>query len=265
MSRKRFAFRNHKGGVGKSMSCVHVAGELARRGNRVLIVDTDTQNHSGKWLGVPKSPGLYSLLVDQVKVADVAVPIQPFTYDPFIKTEMDFTIPAVVAASRLWVIPSDNKTEVILRLTKKPNGLKHRLMEIEAQFDYILMDTSPTSTELEVSVLLASQGFVYVTDCDFLSIDGLVDTMQQLDEDDLSEDRFLGIIPNHFERTTEARERLENLKGAFGDRVWPEVPQRTAIKKSPGHGRTLYTYDPENDAVRVLRSIVDRFQEAAAL
>jgi len=40
------ALLNQKGGVGKTTLALHIAGELAGRGNRVTLVDADPQGSS---------------------------------------------------------------------------------------------------------------------------------------------------------------------------------------------------------------------------
>jgi chromosome partitioning protein len=46
------AFANHKGGTGKTTSCLSIAGYLAKSGSRVLVVDFDPQANATSGLGI---------------------------------------------------------------------------------------------------------------------------------------------------------------------------------------------------------------------
>ena len=46
MSAKRVAFINGKGGCGKTTSIFHVAGVLAKRGEKILVIDLDKQRNT---------------------------------------------------------------------------------------------------------------------------------------------------------------------------------------------------------------------------
>jgi len=55
MEAKCIAFVNHKGGTGKTTSCINIAGYLAKGGKKVLVVDMDPQGNSTAGLGIDKN------------------------------------------------------------------------------------------------------------------------------------------------------------------------------------------------------------------
>ena len=54
-------FANHKGGMGKTTSCLSIAGYLAKSGSKVLVVDFDPQANATSGLGIDMMSLKYSM------------------------------------------------------------------------------------------------------------------------------------------------------------------------------------------------------------
>ncbi len=52
---KTIAFAHHKGGTGKTTSCINIAGFMAKADKKVLVVDLDPQGNATSGLGIDKS------------------------------------------------------------------------------------------------------------------------------------------------------------------------------------------------------------------
>ena len=82
----KIAFVHHKGGSGKTTSCINVAGYLALWGKRVLVLDLDPQGNATSGLGIDKNllsqDGIRGSIVETKSGAHIAwFPYKPQTLD----------------------------------------------------------------------------------------------------------------------------------------------------------------------------------------
>lgn len=258
---KIVAIANRKGGVGKSTVATHLAGALARRGQNVLLIDTDPQGHAGLCLGIRKESGLFRLLVDNAPFEEVLRPVNPAN----ITTADDQQI------GHLFALPSDERTQVIPMLEQNPFAFMQRLEEIDSVFDWAILDTAPTVTMFDGAVYLATQAFLYVTECEKLSRDGLANGLKQIK--DFAPQRqgmpaayILGIVPNKLrEKTQNHAANLDAIRERYGDLVWEAIPQRTTLTEATNFGKLIWAYAPSSDAARLMDRLALQFEQAVAV
>ena len=174
------------------------------------------------------------------------------------------------ARGRLFVLPSDERTGVIPMLEKNPFAFLNRLEEVSTVFDYCIIDTAPTTTMFDGAVYMAAQAFLYVTECEALSFDGLKRGLDQIHEFapqrknySLPENHILGIIPNKFRQSTENHRRnLELVTRAFGHLVWEAIPLRTILSEATNFKQAVFAYAPSSLEAEIMWRLVDQFEEA---
>jgi chromosome partitioning protein len=131
-----FALVNAKGGVGKTSSCHHIGGTLARSGRRVLLLDNDPQASltQGLWgpdamRSIPKASSIAAL------------------YDPDLEPIPEALIrPA--GFENLWIVPG---SEHLTRSNQTPpetwgpsqGGIRGFVAEAGEGFDVVLIDCAP--------------------------------------------------------------------------------------------------------------------------
>lgn len=247
---------NEKGGVGKTTLATHLAGGLAIRGYKVVLVDADPQGHATLSLGIPKEPGLYNLLVRGEAFKDVLRQVSPDCYQ----------IPDRPPKGQLFVVPSNVETRSIPIQISDAFAVEDRFRELEELIDVVIFDTSPTPSLLHGSIYLATDAIIYPTKCEFLSFDGLIESLTHRDMIQSTRSKWglgkleiMGIVPTMFRSGTIVhQENLNKLKAKFGQLVWPEIPMRTIWAEASTMGQLLYRCAPESRAAQDAWTVVDR-------
>jgi chromosome partitioning protein len=254
---------NEKGGVGKTTVATHIATGLAVRGMRVLLVDADPQGHATVALGLPKEPGLYDLLVRDASFKNVLRYIPPKVYQPN---------DATTGSGQLFLLPSNVETRNIANSISDSFAVNDKFRELEKTIDIVIFDTSPTPSLLHGSIYIATDGVLYPTTCEYLSFDGLVESIKHRQAAEahrrqwgLNNIHVLGIVPTMFRaKTLEHMENLNQLRQQFGALVWDPIPQRTIWAEAAAIRRPVFAFAPESQAAKDAWAMVGRVQEALA-
>ena len=223
---------NQKGGVGKTTTAVTLGHGLSRVGRRVLVVDLDPQGHVAFALGMAKTNGLYRLLVEEEPLHKVAVNARP----------------------NLDIIASDKTGEAVGRYVTTVNFREKVIINAVkgSGYDVIFLDTPPSIGMLNVAALAASNWIIIPTRLDAMAIDGvneILRSMAQVEDNGYHFDGY-SILPTFFDRTTkETATQLREVVNAFGEKVWPPIPQDTKTREAAAFGKTVWEYSPDSPAV----------------
>lgn len=251
---KTFTVLNEKGGTGKTTVAITAAAGLASRGKEVLVVDADEQGHATLALGEHKYPGLYDLLVRDAAYSDVLRAVDPAKYGG-------------VGRSHMYLIGSNVETRSIASLIGDAFLMKTRLAELAHTFDYCIIDTSPTPSLLHGAIYLATNHILYPTELEFLSFDGLAESLKRLQASERlhqSGIQIAGIVPNKYRSTTlEHRDNLAALREKFGDMVWDPIPQSIVWAETARYATPIFVHAPNHDAALAAWEIIDRIEGVA--
>jgi len=214
---KIIALANQKGGVGKTTTTISLAGALAEYGRTVLLVDFDPQGALSAGMGIKSHdvPTIYDLMIGREK--DVRQAIQPSNVKGI------HVIPANIDLSAAEVhLVNEVAREHILANILKP---------VAAEYDVVFIDCQPSLGLLTVNALTASHGVLIPLEAEYFALRGvalLIDTIDKV-RDRLNPSLQLdGIIATMYDaRTLHAKEVLERVVDAFGDKVLDTVIGRT--------------------------------------
>lgn len=233
------AMCNQKGGVGKTTTTINLGAALAKYGRRVLAVDFDPQGALSAGLGVPahEVPTIYDLMLGSVQ--DPHEVIQRTT------TEHLDVVPANIdlSAAEVHLISEVAREQILAGVLRK----------VQDEYDVILIDCQPSLGLLAVNALTASHGVLIPLACEYFALRGvalLIETIEKV-RDRLNPSLELdGILATMFDaRTLHAREVLERLVDAFGNKVFDTVIGRTVrIPDASVAAKSILDFAPDNAA-----------------
>lgn len=216
---KTIAVMNQKGGTGKTTSAINLAGELVRRGYRVLIVDMDTQGNATSNLELTDTPS--------VTLADVICGKGATLAEAICHTSIE-NLDLIRGGSLL--APALNK------MMEMPFGrdqtLKRLLPQIPQEYDFVFFDCSPSLESLfNINVLVAVQYILIPIKVDKNSIEGynvMLETVQSVRELVNPDIRVLGI----FMTAVETGSSLDKEMIQQFPQMLPELAFKSYIRKN---------------------------------
>lgn len=260
---RTIAVTNRKGGVGKSTISAHLAAGLATMGYNVGLIDTDSQGHSSLFFGMPKRDGLFDVLVNDTPLEDAVFYIPPAHYSTDTQP----------ARGNLYLLPGSTRTAIASRSINPEDAfvLSDVITSLvdAGSLDYVVIDTQPSVSNLDMAIYLAVDGFLYVTEPEALSIDGIEVAITQLDKWSDTRERHMGrgidivgIQPNKLRSQTRLhRHNLQDVARGVDCSVWPPLLLRTVWGQAIQESQTLYTFAPDSPAAMEAWEMVSRADE----
>ena len=158
------SFAHHKGGTGKTTSCLNIAGFLVKSGNKVLVVDVDPQANATSGLGVDPSA---------VKASIYDIFMSVFPGNP----QMRVTDVIQTTKSGVDLIPSSlelvGAEPFLYTREDRTLILRHFLEPLKDRYDFILVDTPPSMGQFVINGLIASDHTVITFDRGIFALHGL--------------------------------------------------------------------------------------------
>ena len=239
------SFANQKGGVAKTTTTLNLAVAFEESGHRVLCVDLDPQGNLTMSQGIDPDKveqSMYDVLVDKVPISEV---IQ--------EREIDLAVASIDLAGAEIAMSTQIGRE---------RSLEKALAEVEADYDFVCIDTPPSLGLLTINALTASNKVIVPVQCEYLSMRGLVqlqNTLEMIKENLNPGVEIEGILPTMLDsRTVHAKEAVEILEENFGELVFKSRIRKTVkFAEAPVRGASVLKYDPKGNAANYYRQLAE--------
>ena len=245
---RRIAIACEKGGVGKTSTVVGLACGLAQLGQRVLVMDTDSQAAATQWLGREHMPGLTRSFAGSLPL------------ERLIQT---------TCAERVDLIPASTS---LATLERSLDGVSHALTFLRRaiddldpdRWDYLICDTPPNLGIVVNSVLAAVQELYVPVEARPMGLAGLSRILctagrnQRRLNHSLCEPRLVISRTNH---TGVSRAVEAQVRKRYGARVFSTaIPERISIARSSGLGVPASVHEPKGPVAKIYRSLAREIQ-----
>ena len=220
---KIIALANQKGGVGKTTTTINLAASLATLEKTVLVVDADPQANASSGLGVDIKQidcSLYECIIDH---ADI------------IPSHID------LVGAEIEMLQIENREKV----------LKNMLQPIRDDYDYILIDCSPSLGLITVNSLTAADSVIIPVQCEYFALEGiskLLNTIKIIKNKLNPALEIEGFLLTMYDsRLRLANQIYDEVKRHFQELVFKTVIQRNVkLSESPSHGLPVILYDADS-------------------
>lgn len=246
---KIISIANQKGGVGKTTTAVNLSTVLAKKGQKVLMIDADPQGNGTSGFGISKDQkfSVYDVLIEDIEIENTLQ-----------KTKV----------KNLDLCPSNINlagAEVqLVSITNREYRLKEKLENIRDEYDYIIIDCPPSLGLVTINAFTASNSVLIPVQCEYYALEGLgqlINTIELVRETTNKSLYIEGALLTMYDaRTNLSNQVVKEVKKYFNNKVYKNIiPRNVKVSEAPSYGMPITMYDARSKGAKSYEKFAKEF------